>query len=93
MISIPVLSLLVLVLVIALSVVTKKNCGIIALVAAYILGTFVVGMKASAIYAGGWPMGVFFIALSTTFLFSIATVNGTVEAMAKNIAYFAGGSA
>ena len=93
MISIPVISLLVLVGVIALSVVTKKNCGIIALVAAYILGTFVVGMKASAIYAAGWPMGVFFIALSTTFLFSIATVNGTVEIMAKNIAYFAGGSA
>ncbi|MDY3868065.1 MAG: SLC13 family permease [Pyramidobacter sp.] len=93
MISLPVLSLVVLVGVIALSVVTKKNCGIIALVAAYLLGTFAVGMKASAIYAAGWPMGVFFIALSTTFLFSVATVNGTVEVMAKNIAFFAGGSA
>ena len=87
-----VVALLTLVGVIALSVITKKNCGIIGLVAAYFLGTFVVGMKASAIYAKGWPMGVFFIAMATTFLFSIATVNGTVQAMAKNIAFFAHGS-
>jgi len=88
-----VIALFSLVFVIALSVITNKNCGVIGLVVAYLLGTFLVGMKASAIYAKGWPMAVFFIAMSTTFLFSIATVNGTVEAMAKHIAYFAHGSA
>lgn len=91
--SVPVIALAILVGVIALSVITKKNCGIIGLTAAYFLGTFVVGMKASAIFAKGWPMGVFFIALSTTFLFAIANVNGTIKVMAQNIAYFAKGSA
>jgi len=88
-----VVSLIVFVAVIAVGAVTKKNCGVIALVAAYIMGTFCLGMKATEIYAKGWPMGVFFIALSTTFLFAIANVNGTIEVMAKNIAYFAHGSA
>ena len=49
--TVSVAALFTLVGVIALSVITKKNCGIIGLVAAYFLGTFVVGMKASAIYA------------------------------------------
>ena len=79
--------------VILFAAVTKKNCGVIALVAAYVFGIFVLKMKPAEIYAKGWPMGVFFIALSTTFLFAIANVNGTIEAMAKNIAYFAHGSA
>jgi len=79
--------------VIALGAVTGKNCGIIALVAAYVLGVFGLHVKASVIYMQGWPMGVFFIALSTTFLFAIAGVNGTIEVMAKNIAVFAHGSA
>lgn len=91
--SVPVIALATLAGVIALSVITKKNCGVIGLTAAYFLGTFVVGMKASAIFAKGWPMGVFFIALSTTFLFAIANVNGTIKVMAQNIAYFAKGSA
>ncbi len=88
-----VVSLIVFAAVIVLGAVTKKNCGVIALVAAYVVGTFCLGMKAADIYAKGWPMSVFFIALSTTFLFAIANVNGTIEVMAKNIAYFAHGSA
>ncbi len=88
-----VFSICVFVAVIILGVVTKKNCGIIALVAAYLFGTFCLGMKPADIYMKGWPMSVFFIALSTTFLFAVANVNGTIESMAKNIAYFAHGSA
>lgn len=87
------ISLIVFAGVIALGAATHKNCGVIALVAAYILGVFCLGMKPADIYAKGWPMGVFFMALSTTFLFAIANVNGTIEVMAKNIAYFAHGSA
>ena len=91
--NIAVVSLIVFFAVILFAAVTKKNCGVIALVAAYVFGIFVLKMKPAEIYAKGWPMGVFFIALSTTFLFAIANVNGTIEAMAKNIAYFAHGSA
>lgn len=92
-ISMPVFSLILFILVIALGVITKKNCGVIALVVAYLFGTFCLGMKPSQIYAAGWPMSVFFIALSTTFFFAIANVNGTIEVMAENIAYFAHGNA
>jgi Na+/H+ antiporter NhaD/arsenite permease-like protein len=87
------ISLIVFAGVIIIGAATHKNCGVIALVAAYILGVFCLGMKPADIYAKGWPMGVFFMALSTTFLFAIANVNGTIEVMAKNIAYFAHGSA
>lgn len=88
-----VVSLCVFAAVIAIGAITKKNCGVVAMAAAYVLGVFCLGMKATDIYAKGWPMSVFFIALSTTFLFAVANVNGTIEVMAKNIAYFAHGSA
>ena len=91
--NLAVVSLIVFFAVILFAAVTKKNCGVIALVAAYVFGIFVLKMKPAEIYAKGWPMGVFFIALSTTFLFAIANVNGTIEAMARNIAFFAHGSA
>ncbi len=94
---IPVLSLVVLVAVIALSVVTKKNAGILAIVAAFIFSSIAaaggVEITVSKIVSSGWPMSVFFIVLSTTFLFGIATLNGTTEALSKNIACLSGGDA
>lgn len=94
---IPVLSLIVLVAVIALSVVTKKNAGILAIMAAFIFSTVAancgVDIKVSKIVTSGWPMSVFFIVLSTTFLFGIATLNGTTEALSQNIAWLARGNA
>lgn len=94
---IPVLSLFVLAAVIALSVLTKKNCGVIALIAVFIFGTVcqfcgVEGVKVSKLVSGGWPMSVFFIVLSTTFLFGIATINGTTEVLSKNIVCLARGN-
>ena len=77
--NLAVVSLIVFFAVILFAAVTKKNCGVIALVAAYVFGIFVLKMKPAEIYAKGWPMGVFFIALSTTFLFAIANVNGTID--------------
>lgn len=94
---IPVLSLVVLAAVIALSVVTKKNAGIIGVIAAFLLSTLAaaagVEIKVSRIVSGGWPVSVFFIVLSTTFLFGIATLNGTTEALSQNIACLARGNA
>lgn len=94
---IPICSLLVLVLVIALSVITKKNAGILAIIAAFVFSTFAaangVEIKVSKIVSAGWPMTVFFIVLATTFLFGIATLNGTTEALSKNIACLARGNA
>ena len=93
---IPVLSLIVLVAVIALSVITKKNAGIIGLIAAYLFATFAaaqgVEINVAKIATGGWPMSVFFIVLATTFLFGIATINGTTQALSQNIVCLARGN-
>lgn len=94
---IPIISLAVLVAVIAISVITRKNAGIIGLIAAYILALVAsangVEIKVAKIISSGWPMTVFFIVLSTTFLFGIATINGTTEALSQNIACLARGNA
>lgn len=94
---IAVASLIVLVGVIALSVVTKKNAGVIGLVAAYIFALIAnacgTNISVSKIVTGNWPMSVFFIVLATTFLFGIATLNGTTQALSKNIVCLARGNA
>lgn len=94
---IPVLSLIVLVAVIALSVITKKNAGILAIMAAFLFSSFAaangVEITVSKIVSNGWPMSVFFIVLATTFLFGIANLNGTTEALSQNIACLAHGNA
>ena len=94
---IPVMSLVVLVAVIALSVITKKNAGILAIMAAFIFSSIAsacgVEITVSKIVSSGWPMSVFFIVLSTTFLFGIANLNGTTEALSQNIACLARGNA
>ncbi|MGI6029644.1 MAG: SLC13 family permease [Candidatus Heteroscillospira sp.] len=94
---IPICSLLVLVAVIGLSVITKKNAGILAIIAAFIFASVAaangVDIKVSKIVAAGWPMSVFFIVLATTFMFGIANLNGTTEALSQNIACLARGNA
>ncbi len=90
-------SLIVLVGVIALSVFTKKNAGVIGLVAAYIFALIAhacgTEINVSKIVTSNWPMSVFFIVLATTFLFGIATLNGTTQALSKNIVCLARGNA
>ena len=94
---IPVCSLIVLVAVIALSVITRKNAGILAIIAAFLFSTVAaangVEIKVAKIVSTGWPMIVFFIVLATTFLFGIATLNGTTQALSKNIVCLARGNA
>ena len=70
----------------------KKNCGVVAVLFAYVLGIFGVGMTAKEIYVGGWPSNVVFTVLGIGLLFGIANVNGTTEKMAKNIVHYARGS-
>ena len=94
---IAVASLIVLVAVIALSAVTKKNAGIIGLVAAYLFALVAsacgTSINVSKVVTSNWPMSVFFIVLATTFLFGIATLNGTTQALSKNIVCLARGNA
>ena len=94
---IPVISLLVLVGVIALGVITKKNVGILAIMAAFLFASAAAAcgtdIDPAKIVTSGWPMNVFFIVLATTFLFGIANLNGTTEALSQNIACLARGNA
>ena len=94
---IAVASLIVLIAVIAFSAVTKKNAGVVGLVAAYIFSIAAAkcgtDINVSKVVTGNWPTSVFFIVLATTFLFGIATLNGTTQALSKNIVCLARGNA
>lgn len=94
---IAVASLIVLIAVIAFSAVTKKNAGVVGLVAAYIFSIIAAkcgtAINVSKVVTGNWPTSVFFIVLATTFLFGIATLNGTTQALSKNIVCLARGNA
>ena len=95
--AIAIASLVVLVAVIAISAITKKNAGVIGLIAAYILALVAsangVDINVSKIVTSNWPTSVFFIVLATTFLFGIATINGTTQALSRNIVCLARGNA
>ena len=86
---IAVASLIVLIAVIAFSAVTKKNAGVVGLVAAYIFSIVAAKcgteINVSKVVTGNWPTSVFFIVLATTFLFGIATLNGTTQALSRNL--------
>lgn len=77
---IAVASLIVLIAVIAFSAVTKKNAGVVGLVAAYIFSLAAAKcgteINVSKVVTGNWTTSVFFIVLATTFLFGIATFIG-----------------
>ena len=94
---IAVASLIVLIAVIAFSAVTKKNAGVVGLVAAYIFSIIAAKcgteINVSKVVTGNWPTSVFFIVLATTFLFGIATLNGTTQALSRNIVCLARGNA
>ena len=94
---IAVASLIVLIAVIAFSAVTKKNAGVVGLVAAYIFSIAAAkcgtDINVSKVVTGNWPTSVFFIVLATTFLFGIATLNGTTQALSRNIVCLARGNA
>lgn len=85
-------SLVLLFFVIFLGMITKKNVGIIGFLAAYLYGTFVTGMKAKEIYAGGFPTTVFFLIMASTFLFGIANHNGTSTVLARNVSFLSRGN-
>lgn len=85
-------SLLCLVVVIALGVKTKKNCGLLAFILAWPLGVFGLGMSAKEVLAG-WPTTIFFLTVSTGILFGVATSNGTTEALSKRMVKLTKGNA
>ena len=78
--------LIVIVLAIAIGFKTNINIGVLAMVFSYIVGCYVMGLKASAIVAM-WPIKIFFILVSVSFFYNFATLNGSLDKLALNILY------
>lgn len=84
----PVISLLVLALVVAVGFTKKVNLGFLSLGAAFILGT-AGGMTAKEITAG-FNTSMFVTLTGVTFFFGIASQNGTLELFSKKLVAMAG---
>lgn len=89
--NLPSVSLLALVAAIAIGYIRKLNTGIISIGFAFVVGYFIVGMTPKEI-VNGWPLKLFFILLGMTFLFSVASVNGTLHLIAQKVTHMVGGN-
>ncbi|MGW7517335.1 SLC13 family permease [Streptomyces sp. NPDC054796] len=67
-----------LVLVFLLATVFSAHMGVLALVAAFVIGTAVAGESADDIF-GGFPGDLFVVLVGVTYLFALAKNNGTVD--------------
>jgi Na+/H+ antiporter NhaD/arsenite permease-like protein len=76
-----VLSLLALLVVIACSLTSRINVGVLAVALAWPIAVFAAGWKADALMAA-FPSNLFLTLLGVTLLFGIAHKNGTLEALA-----------
>ncbi|MGH8966350.1 MAG: SLC13 family permease, partial [Actinomycetes bacterium] len=80
--SIHVISILVLVIAFVIATMFPINLGAIALVAAFVIGSFVLEGSPDDIADGifdGFPGSLFVTLVGVTFLFAIARANGTVD--------------
>lgn len=65
---------------------TKFNTGLFAIVFAYLIGCFGLGMSAKSVIAG-WPISTMFVILSVSLFYNFAMVNGTLEKTASYLLY------
>ncbi|MBT9386299.1 SLC13 family permease [Pseudooceanicola sp. CBS1P-1] len=75
---------------IVLGYLTRINIGLFAIAFAYIIGSFVMGMKPSEVIAM-WPLKIFFVIFSVCLFYSFAMVNGTLEKLAGHLLYLCRG--
>ena len=85
-------SLIALLIAIALSLTSRINVGVVAIVFAWVIGTAMAAMKPDQI-AAGFPSSLFLTLLGVTLLFALADTNGTLERLANRAVGLAGGSA
>ena len=84
--NLAVISIIFFIITIAIGVIFKVNCGIVAMATSFVLVQFfAVDMSLSDIYKMGWPVGTFFMMLSVLLLFGIAGANGTMEIVARKL--------
>ena len=86
------LTLLALLVVIAMSMTSRVNVGILGIGLAWVIGVYAAHMKPDAVIAG-FPSNLFLTLAGTTFLFAIAKSNGTLDALALRGAWLVRGNA
>lgn len=65
---------------------TKFNTGFFAMMFAYLIGCFVLGMRTRDVIAG-WPVSTMFVIFSVSLFYNFALVNGTLEKTARCLLY------
>ncbi|OLR92012.1 C4-dicarboxylate ABC transporter [Actinokineospora bangkokensis] len=75
-------AILVLAGVFATATVLPINIGILALIASFVVGTFVFGLEEKEIFAG-FPVSLFITVVGVTYLFSVAKLNGTIDLLVR----------
>lgn len=65
---------------------TKINIGFFAIVFAYLIGCFGMGLKASEVIAL-WPIKIFFIILAVTLFYNFSLANGALEKLSGHLIY------
>ncbi len=76
--SIELLSIGLLVAMFIIATIQPINMGALAFAGAFVLGSVILGMKASDIFAG-FPSDLFLTLVAVTYLFAIAQINGTID--------------
>src|SRR3989454_11680215 len=89
--SLPVLSIVAFAIAIIISCVSQINVGFLSIAFAFIIGVFFGGMKVADV-AAGFPTSLFLILVGVTLLFSQASVNGTLDKVAKQSVKLARGN-
>ncbi|NCW45848.1 MAG: hypothetical protein EBV77_10390, partial [Gemmatimonadaceae bacterium] len=74
------LSLLALLLVVAVSLTSRLNVGVLAVALAWAVGVFAAGWKVDQVMAA-FPSSLFLTLLGVTLLFGVAQANGSMEAL------------
>ena len=73
-------------LAVAIGYKTNHNTGLFAIVFAYLIGCFAMGMKPKAVI-GTWPVSTMFVIFSVSLFYNFALVNGTLEKTARYLLY------
>lgn len=79
--SLALIAFLVLIAAFAWGSFTRVNAGLIAVVAAFIVGPLLAGLDIKEVI-GAFPAGLFFILVGATLLFAIVRVTGTIDLLA-----------
>lgn len=75
-------SLIAIAIIVIISCIRETNVGFLAIAAGLVIGILFLAMKPDEVFSA-WPASLFMTLLGVTFMFSCATVNGTIEKLSS----------